>query len=127
MSIYDEIANIPKSLMFELIDPSTPSVTQQHIEDGFMTRYFVKQVNHANGEITEIDQLTYSRLKSNNLYKVISLEWRISGALDDPPSMRHSSNLGVISANKLSVKNADQELKGMRSRLVNMTQFWQGK
>jgi hypothetical protein len=127
MSIYDDIANIPKSLVFELIDPFAPSVTPKHIEDGFMTRYFVKQVNHANGEITEVDERTYGRLKSNNLYIAISLEWRISGTLDDQPAMRHSSNIGVLNANKLSVKNAEQEMKGMKYRLVNFTQFWQGK
>lgn len=106
-----------------------PSVSKIDIENGYITRYFMRQANHQQGDITEIDVRDYNRLKSNPLFKILSLQWKITGPLDDiiGPSYINSPvriQTGVETANKMMVENLDVDLPGLKYKLMNYIQFW---
>lgn len=106
-----------------------PNITERDIDNGSIIRYFVRQANHSKGDITEIDQKTYVRLKNNRLFKVITLSWKITGPLDDvagPNKVNSPVRLltGVNTANRLAIEDADKEMLGLKYKLTNYSQFW---
>jgi hypothetical protein len=130
--IYNSIAKIPSCMIDVSLNEHFPVIQKEDIDKGYMIRYFAGQANHGQPDIVEIDQQTFERLQSNAMFKVISLEWRISGALDDVPGPQHINSptrvyTGVITANTFALKQADQSLPGMIYRITNPTQFWIGK
>jgi hypothetical protein len=128
---YFELATIPPSLLGVEIVPFFPEVTDDDKKRGYIVRYFTRQTNHRTGEITEIDEKTATKLKANSLYKVVSLEWKISGKLDDIAGPRIGNSptrlyTGVLTANRVSLEDADKEMPGMRHLIFDLTQFWLG-
>ena len=126
---YSQLVSIPNSLLSIVIEDFNPAITPDDVDKGFIIRYFCKQVNQKLGEIVEIDQNTFSKLSTNNMYKTIQMTWRISGILDDipgPPNINMPTRLytGVITANKLSVQAAEKELPGMVNKVINFQQYY---
>jgi|SRR6185312_1505246 len=127
---YSQAISIPKSLLSADIEDFTPTITKDDIDKQFIYRYFCKQVNQPLGEIVEIDSNTYSKLTMNNMYKAIQIIWRIAGPLDDipgPPNINTPTRLytGVITANTLTIQQAEKDLPGMKYKVINFTQFYQ--
>lgn len=125
--LYNDLRASPKSFEYIEVTDYFPKVTPDDIENGYMVRYFTRQSNHTQGEIQEIDMQTSGKLSGNTLYKVVSFEWRIAGPLDDSIRVGNTPVLGVLSANKKTLDIADKNMPGMKYRLFNLTQFWQGK
>lgn len=127
---YAQQYNPPLSLAsVPIINEYYPTISDEDINKGFITRYFSRQANHSQGEILEIDQKTYNRLKNNKLFKVISLEWKIKGPLDDvngPPNLNSPTRLytGVNTANRLITEQNNIEMPGLKYKLTNFSQFW---
>jgi hypothetical protein len=130
--LYNSIKTSPKSLsiIYDMLD-YYPVISKEDIDNGFINRYFTKQINHANGEITEIDRKTYSRLKNTPMYKVVEIEWKITGPLEDIFGKDADNNkklvqTGVITANKKATEFAEEEMPGMKYKLMNFKQLWKG-
>lgn len=108
-----------------------PHPTKDEIDIGVMVRYFVRQANHRTGYITEITKAASDTLKDVPVYKTISLEWKITGALDDILGPQHINTpvrlyTGVRTANELTATRFDKEMPGLKDKLRNYVQFWIG-
>lgn len=109
-----------------------PVPTKREYEEGRMMRYFVRQANHSVGEITEVAKTTYDRLRTNPFFKTVAVIWRISGDLDDVPGPRNVNTptrlyTGVITANRLALELANEEMPGMINQITNLTQFYKAE
>lgn len=127
---YNSIKTPPKSLTiaYDILD-YYPTTSHRDIDNGYVMRYFVSQVNHKNGEITEIDSKTYQRLRKNPLYRTVSVEWKITGPLQDVkgdgrPNSATVRVTGVLSANKKAVMLAEEEMPGIKYKLMDFKQLW---
>jgi len=130
--LYQYVAKLPASLSTARFEEFYPVPSEADIDNGVFTRYFIRQANHKAGYITEIDQSTYSEFRSNKMYKVIELPWRIKGKLDDEFGPRDGNTpirtyTGVKTANALSLKEAEKEMPGITRQLGNLIQFWIGQ
>lgn len=108
-----------------------PQPTTEDIDNEYLIRYFTRPANQHAGEIYEISKQTFDRIKTNNLYKSISMKWRVSGKLDDvmaSPDINTPVRLytGVLTANKLSLDMAESEMSGMKQKITNYAQFYKG-
>lgn len=126
---YRTIASVPKGLTSVEINEYYPIITKEDIDRKRITRYFVRQANHKDGMIVEIDKQQYDGLKNHPMYQVIEMPWRIAGPLDDvpgPPMANTPTRLytGVITANKMALAQAEKEMPGMQYKILNPTQFW---
>lgn len=129
---YNGFGKIPSSLAGTAIDEYYPVISKDDITQGYVVRYFARQANFKVGEITEISPQTYQRIKSNALFNIISMEWKIAGPLDDVMGIPHINSptrlqTGVITANKLTLATAEKDMPGLQYKLMNPTQFWIGK
>jgi hypothetical protein len=129
MSIYNDIANIPSSLLGPSFTEYTPRVTQEDIDKQYIIRYFTRQVNVRIGEITEINKDVYNDLQKNSLWQTVMVTWRIAGALDDVygvPDVNTPVRLftGVLTANGNSTIAADLEMPGLKDKLNDPSQFY---
>lgn len=126
---YNTIANVPDSLTETLLVDYTPQVMQEDLDRGYMIRYFARQTNHPDGFITEVIQADYMSLKLNHFYLVVSLQWRITGSLDDvpgPQSVNTPTRLftGILTANRLAIVEAEKTLPGLSLRLRNLSSYY---
>jgi hypothetical protein len=131
IKFYKSIANVPNSLERFDIEDHFPKVSPEDIRIGYITRYFARQANHTKGFIHEVSQNIYNQLKLNPLYQTLEMKWRISGKLDDVKGLTDVNTptriyTGVITANKLSLENADKIISGMSNRILHYTQFYVG-
>lgn len=153
MPVYDPLADyarvgkIAPKLQPEDIKPYTPHPTQREYMFGEITRYFARFITHqSSADIIEISNTTYDKLRSNKLYTTTSIRWRITGKLDDEGAtlkpdgtydqiVKINDDLtidskivrlytGVVTANKLSVRLADEEMPGIKDYLTNYIRFW---
>lgn len=130
--LYQYVSKLPPSLSTARYDEFYPVPDQAAIDAGFFTRYFIRQANHRAGYITEIDSSTYNEFRSNKLYKVIELQWRIKGKLDDEFGPQQGNTpvrtyTGVKTANALTLKSVEKEMPGITRQLGNLIQFWVGE
>jgi hypothetical protein len=129
--IYAGVARIPTGLLLTWVQESFPSVTKDDIDRGYMIRYFARQANHNQGDVLEISKDTFDRIQTANIYKTVSMQWRIAGPLDDVPGPQHINSptrlyTGVMTANRLAMEEADKAMPGLKFRILNFAQFWQG-
>lgn len=103
-----------------------PIISKQDIDNGSIIRYFARQSNVGHGEIIEIDKSKYDLLKTLPLYLAISIPWKISGSLDDILSGPIRIFTGVLTANQLAVQDAENLMPGIKLKLINFQQFYQG-
>jgi hypothetical protein len=130
--VYNELltARSILSQTVELVE-HYPSVTKEDIDNGFMMRYFIRQANYRSGYITEISKSLAETLKEHPVYKIVMLEWKISGALDDILGAQKINTpvrtyTGIRTANELTATRFDKDMSGLKDRLRNYVQFWVG-
>lgn len=108
-------------------------LTQKDIDNGQLFRYFAQRTNHPNGEILEISETQYQKFSQLSSYVTAKINWKIKGKLDDimgnalivnQPSRFYT---GVITANTLAIQDGDNQLPGLRFKLSNPVQFYQGE
>ena len=104
-----------------------PTITREDIDRGYIERYFATRSNVVGGEIVEISKQKYQTLQSAPIYTTAKIRWRISGALDSIAS-EGSVRLyvGVIDANTEAAKDGDRQIPGMKYKLPDPLEFYQG-
>jgi hypothetical protein len=128
---YNAIANVPSAFQQVNVVDYIPEIVQSDIANGVITRYFARQANMITlGPITEIDPTLAANINNNPFWKVISMDWRIAGPLNDVTSsvmmMLQPTRLstGVITSNKISLALAEQQMPGMQYKILNYAQFY---
>lgn len=123
-----------EQISFETVElrDHIPAISKDDVDAGSVERYFARQVNHADGYITEISKTEYDTLKRNSLYNTIVITWRISGPIDDKLGPQTGNSpvrlfTGVKTANTLTLADAEQKMPGMTSRIINPTQYYKTK
>lgn len=103
-----------------------PTINQTDLDKGFVYRYFSRQTNHVVGEIVEINESHYNNIITVPLYTSIRMIWRIRGELDDAYRGTLRVYVGVITSNTLAIEEGDKILSGLKLKLTNPLQFYQG-
>ena len=100
------------------------NITPDNIKAGFVTRYFIKKINSLN--IMEINEAQFKAFNSNkidpNLYQAISIDWIITGHLND--KVENGVLLrGVNEQNKNTIKLASKKFTGLNKKIFSTLSF----
>jgi len=114
----------PQPVTFDQPTSSIISIKRPQSVD-IISRYFIKKANEE--YIIEIDIIQYQKWLSKKIdpimYNAISIQWKISGKINDE---MHNGVLikGVRSSNQLQINNANTTLQGISKYLTNPLQFY---
>lgn len=101
-----------------------PTPNQIDYESGVITRYFV-QLRDTNGSpIFEVEKDIFYKFNNSSFYKGVSINWRISGNLEDEYTSQGALLPSVINSNKRSIVEAEKILSEINLYLVNLKQFY---
>ena len=89
-----------------------PNPNSKDYNRGYIVRYFSQKVNDNFAPITEISKSGFNQLKSNPLYRCISLRWRISGTKEE-----------IKSSNRISISEKLKLMSQIKNRLVNLIEY----
>jgi hypothetical protein len=113
------------NLQYELPQSHIVSITNQHMTDGIINRYFISKIN--DNIVFEIDITQYEKWISNKIdnviYLAVMIPWTIAGAIDDT---RVNGVLvpGVRSKNILQIQSASKKIPSITNILTNPIQFY---
>jgi hypothetical protein len=101
-----------------------PKPTGDDYRVGYFARWFSMRIN---GNVaTEIDPTTQSQIDSN-LYKTVTLNWKISGPRYPKIVNKIIEQTGVEPENRTEIERVKRENAVDLSRtLTNMVEFWRG-
>lgn len=101
-----------------------PAPTDSDYKTGFITRYFAKKINE--NKIIEVAAISTTR-KKNPLYKLVELQWKISGPKDDIYVSGILNRAGVIPQNKSEIERVMKEDGVDLSHVLrNHLEYWKG-
>lgn len=100
-----------------------PVVTQKDVGNGYLTRYFVRQVNDLLF-VTEVDKKQYQEFKTNPRFMVTEIKWKIVGKKETLKLDNGSNIYGVADQNKITVSEADLTFRGLRSYIRDYLEYW---
>lgn len=103
--------------------PYRPIITQSNAEDGFIIRYFVKQVSDKKN-IVEVNDEEYNRLRDNPRFITTQIRWKIIGPTETVLTSAGIKNLGVRDYNLLEVSKTDLTFGGLHRYIRNYVEFW---
>lgn len=89
--------------VFTIISGSKIEVTDDDIINGYMERYFARQMNDRFSAIIEINKSDYAKEKNNTLYIFYNIRWKIRGTPDEVKKV----NLNILNI-------ADKEFYGIK-------------
>lgn len=99
--------------------------TPEDYTKGFITRYFLKKINE--NFIYEVDDIQYYDQLSNvidlHLYSGAIVTWFISGETADVVN-NNITTQGVITKNKLALKQAEKQIPGISKLITNVLQYY---
>lgn len=101
-----------------------PKITQTDINNGYVTRYFVRNVSTK--VVTEIDKKQYEAYKNNALYERLELLWLISGFANDKLSTDNKIIYGTKHQNSVTVQFYEKRLPGLNRILPNPLEYFSG-
>ena len=87
--------------------------SKKNYSQGYMFRYFCRQINRNNSMVLEISKTEYSVAKSHYLYKTLEIKWKLIGNKES-----------VIAINSNIINIASATLPGINNTLWNPLQFW---
>ena len=100
-------------------------ITTADIKSGSITRHFMKKINSA--EILEVNLKQVKDLAAKkidpNLYQSISINWTITGELNDRKE-RGATIVGVRNINKKAIKSAEKRMTGISKKLSNPVEYY---
>lgn len=101
-----------------------PKVTQTDINNGYVMRYFVRNVSTKT--VTEVDKKQYDVFKQNALYETLELQWNISGFANNILSTDNKIIYGTKHKNSVTVQFYEKRLSGLNRVLSNPLEYFQG-
>jgi hypothetical protein len=110
---FDKLASLPNDFRQTDIKPSVTQPTPSNYEDGYVVRYFAQKINDEGSPVLEIDRKTFSGLSNNAFFRVVDLDWVLTG-----------DESKVKEMNFKSVKYASQKLPAVQLYLPNFLQFY---
>jgi len=107
--------------------PFRPKPTDKDYKVGEIRRYFAQQTTQPTGEITEVSKAQFEALKTNPLYRVVDVRWKISGPVEDTldPETEEVKIVGAENSNKASIRIAAKTIPTIHRKLNNPLQFYQ--
>jgi len=128
---YSELQPINQELYESSGDPLPifPTLTGKDYQRGQIIRYFAKKRNINPPSIIEISKNAFTDLNSNKgkynyaLWTVTSVFWKISGPLKDSLNANGVKTSGIVDTNKRLTEKAEQNFKGIKQYLSDLTQF----
>lgn len=100
-----------------------PIVIQQDVLDGYIIRYFVRQVNDIN-YIVEVDEQQYTKFKSNPRFIVTKFKWKIVGKKETVYLDVGVNIYGVEDMNRIEVANKDLTFGGLKRYISDYLEYW---
>ena len=94
------------------ITPSVPTPNDNDYKRGYIVRYFVQKVNDTTSPVYEVSSKSHSSFVNNSFYSVVSLDWRLTGSVEQ-----------IKESNSKSVKLASERMKAILLYLPNYLQF----
>jgi len=111
VELYKTLSGYPK---LKFADDKLPDVKEKDYKNGFITRYFFRQVNNPSSKIIEVDKKQWTSFQSDPFYIKVKFDWLISGDRDY-----------VYNSNLKSITFADKTLPGIKKLLENnLFQFY---
>ena len=101
-----------------------PKITQIDISNGYVTRYFVRNVSTR--MVTEIDKKQYEAFKNNVLYERIEFPWVITGLANDQLSTDNKIIYGTKHKNTVTTQFYNKRLPGLDRVLRNPLEYFIG-
>lgn len=105
VEIYKALAK-PEKLEFAKEKKEPP--TEKDYKIGYMTRYFLRQVNNFQSKILEVNKAEFNKFKNESFYIKLDIRWKITGKLEDVAD----TNLNIIN-------EAEKNFKGIKTLLEN--------
>jgi hypothetical protein len=106
--------------------PYKPVITQNDARNGYVMRYFVKLAN-TNSLVTEVNKIQFQTLKNNPRFSTVEIRWKILGKKETTKTDSGIVNEGIADINKNEVLKADLTVRGVRSYIIDYTEFWVGE
>ena len=100
-----------------------PTVTQTDAKNGFIIRYFVRQVTDKNF-IVEVDNSQYEEFKENPRFVTTTVKWKIIGKKQNMTLSNGSKIFGVEDANRVVVSEADLTFGGLLKYITSYLEYW---
>ena len=100
-----------------------PKITQTDINNGYVTRYFVRHISTK--VVTEVDKKQYDIFKQNTLYETIDFRWVITGYANDTLSTDNKIIYGTKHKNTVTTQFYDKKLPGLTRLLKNPLEYFQ--
>lgn len=103
--------------------PCTPN--RDNIAQGYITRYFISKVN--DNTVVEVNDEQFQKWKQGQvdrvLYAATTLDWAISGPLQDVIT-NGITIPGVITRNRKAIATATKQIPSIQTYLSNLTEFY---
>jgi len=100
-----------------------PTVTQSDADNGFIMRYFIRQVNDKTF-VVEVNENQFYRLEDNPRFIGVEVKWKIVGKLETTKLPNGINLFGVKDENRITVADADLTFGGLRNYITNYGEFW---
>lgn len=111
IELYKTLSGYPK---IKFANEKFPNIREKDYKNGFITRYFFRQVNNPSAKIIEVDKKQWVSFQSDPFYIKVKLDWLISGDREY-----------VYNSNLKSIITADKTISGIRKLLENnLLQFY---
>jgi hypothetical protein len=101
-----------------------PKITQTDINNGYVTRYFVRNVSAK--VVTEVDKKQYDTFKQNTLYETVDFPWLITGLANDVLAIDGKIIYGTKHKNTVTTVFYNKKMPGLDRLLINSLEYFQG-
>ena len=119
---YKNMSNFPIAITSPILTIVNP--TSRDYSNGKFVRYFAKRSNDDGiTSIIEIDNNQFSQNKTRSLYRMIQLDWKITGSLYDVYNNGMIIKHGIYDTNKRTLEIKEKEFVGISKVITNLTQF----
>lgn len=100
-----------------------PTVTQKDAKNGFIIRYFVRQVTDVTF-VVEVDQIQYEDFVDNPRFVTAKIKWKIVGKKENIKLPSGITIFGVEDINRVTISEADLTFKGLLNYITNYVEYW---
>jgi hypothetical protein len=129
--VVENYKQLNPSVDANLVDPIpfTPIPTEADYIVGRITRYIARQKGGTQFRVMEIDKNTFDNLTKQrgdlnySVWRAISIQWQISGPLNDELVNGIKVRPGIIDTNEKILNQAEKNFIGIKQYLSNLTQF----